>query len=128
MNNYKLARELLTARNLIAKKRPETYIEGLIYDIKESGKDYVKQQSEKALSQIKKVLKKFVESKGIEVVSIEPSLGSFRGHTYVSTCKLVVRTSPQKAKALLPELIQKFSHKFKFKGQQDDGTFKYNLR
>lgn len=124
----KIARELLKiAKDIINAKRPNTYIEGLFYDIKEQGKKYVDEQSKKALGQIATALKKFIESKGIQVISVEPKTGSFRGHVYVSSCPIVVKTDIEKAKLLLPELINKFSPKFKFKGQDGD-TFKYNMR
>ena len=124
----KLAQELLKiAKLLVAKKRPDTRFEQEFFDIREKIKAASKVLALRAAAKLGKEMWDEVTALGYTVISLEPKLGAFRGHNYITSCKIFVRMPQQQANKLELLLRGKYSPKFNFKSYED-GVALFNVR
>ena len=123
-----IARELLiVARLLVGKKRPETRFEQEFFDIRTKMKAVDDEMAQRAVIKLGKEIRDAIEGMGHTVISADPKLGAFRGHHYVTSCKVFVKMSEKDTKALETQLRGQFSPKFNFKSYED-GVALFNVR
>lgn len=109
-------------------KKGNTYSEKLFDEIKAKSKEYNKKAAEAAIKQVAQHINGYLSKHGFKVKSIDAKVGNFRGHNYMSTCKVIVAVgSDSNAKAVLGELVSKYSPKFKLKSFEN-GVAEYNVR
>ena len=114
---------------LTAKERPQDQFGGVFFDLRQKIKDLKKDWSEKAKDALQKDLQKDLQDKEYEVVSIEMSLGRYRGSYFITSAKLAVKVDSDKKAAELAKYLQKYSLKYTLKNyDKESGIAEYNIR
>ena len=106
----------------------ENLFKDVISDARKAGKRVTKDLSNKALNDLEAKMRSDLKSLGYVVNSLDISLGSFRGHHYITSSKLSVNIkADQDANKLLAHLVDVYSPKFKLKSI-DGSIANYNIR
>jgi hypothetical protein len=123
---YVAASLLSIARLLVAgKERPQTEFEGEFWDMREKMKIVKDRLSKQSQAKLQADLISDLKSMGIPLASVDLRLGKFRGSFYVTTCKIIVNSTP--IEGLEEHLRGKWSPKFRLKGTDGSQTT-YNIR
>lgn len=114
---------------LMAKERPQDQFGGVFFDLRQKIKDLKKDWSEKAKDSLQKALQKDLQDKEYEVISIEMSLGRYRGSYFITSAKLAVKVDSDKKAVELAKDLQKYSLKYTLKNyDKESGIAEYNIR
>ena len=118
---------LRIAFKVVAKARPDTIFEGLVFDIKNNVKRMLNDQISTLIEKLKRMVEADLTKSNCKVISIDSSMGNFRGHPYITSFKIKIEKSTLKDPHALEQYLQKYSAKFKFKGEKD-GNYEFNTR
>ena len=116
-------------REVAAKERPVTLVEGVFFDSKEKIKQFKDHVAQENLTKISTALQQMFTAAKMKVVSIDPKLGKFRGYAFLTSCKIAVAMPNEAAAQKFNDmLILKVSPKYKFKSYDENGIAYYNVR
>ena len=126
MNEHRVA--LRVAGWVLSKDRPDDQFGGVFFDIRKQTKDLKEKLSQEARTKLEGELQSDLSSKGAKVLSLQVSLGQYRGSRFVTSAKLKVQVKDEEtAKRLLSYLQKKWSPKFKLK-KFESNVVDYNIR
>jgi hypothetical protein len=127
LNTARISSELvLVAKLLMGKKRPETRFEQEFFDNSAKIKAANLALARRSAARLATELTTDISAFGVPQV-IEPKLGAFRGHSYITSCKIFVAMPKESIKALETMLRGKFSPKFNLKSYEN-GVALFNVR
>ena len=116
---------------LIAKKKakPLTFFEQTFIEVKKQSKEYAEKLANKAIILITNTLKESFKKQGYHI-EVSAKLGKFRGHLFVTSAIILLddKLSQKEINGLLEYLITHYSPKYKYKGVDEDGKHKFNIR
>lgn len=110
----------------------EALFKDKLQEVRKKGKDIIYKMSKEALIQLEDELRKDLEKNYI-ISQFDIKLGRFRGISFISSCKLVVKprhgqyTDEAQTGTLLGYLQDKYSPKFKLKSLTDGEAY-FNVR
>jgi hypothetical protein len=116
----------VATRRLLAKERPTTLFEAQFFDLRQKAKEMKRAMEKQVVEGLKAKLAADMESKGVKVVRLEFSLGSYRGSGYIASFPMDL-TGVKDPEAVATYLRGTYSPKWKLKGVVD-GVASYNVR
>jgi hypothetical protein len=124
------ATEVVAASLLSAAERPDDLFAAMFYDLRQKAKELKEKWSQQAKVKLENTLTSDMKSKGVPIVSLQISLGQYRGSKFVTSAKMTARLKTKTdAQNLLTYLQSKYSPKFKLKSfNSESGEASYNVR
>lgn len=115
--------------NIVAKARPEDLFGAAFFDLREKAKELKEKWSQGARDLLQKSLIKDLKDRGLDVQSVEISLGKYKGSRFVTSAKVAVVVKSEKAAKELATYLLKYSPKYMLKGfSPETGVAEYNIR
>ena len=115
------------ACDVIAKAEPDDLFGSAFWTLRERAKDLKEKWSQEARESLQNSLINDLKSKGVDVQSVEISLGKYKGSRFVTSAKVRVVVKSEKAAKELEAYLKKYSPKYIFKGIVD-GVAEFNIR
>lgn len=115
---------------ILAGGQPEEPVFGAAFSVvRQKARDYKDQLEEKAMNSLKDSLIKDLTDRGYEVISVDISLGKYRGSRFVTSAKVrVLSNDMRQAKALVKELQRYHPHYSLKSFDEDTKQAEYNIR
>ncbi len=116
------------AFSVLAGRQSEEDIFGAAFSaLREKARDYKDGLEQSARDSLQKTLIKDLREKGYDVVSVEISLGKYRGSRFVTSAKVTVRLKDEKDAKILVKELQRYHSNYSLK-TFEDGVALYNIR
>ena len=116
------------AFQFFAKGQQEDLIFDAVFsDLREKARDYKDGLEQSARDSLNKMLIKDLIGRGYDVVSVEISLGKYRGSRFVTSAKATVRVKDMKDAKILVKELQRYHSRYSLKSFED-GVAVYNIR
>jgi hypothetical protein len=126
MDRYECIAGRLTFR-VFAKDAPDDLFGNAFFQLRQKAKDLKEKWSQEARESLQNSLINDLKSKGVDVQSVEISLGKYKGSRFVTSAKVRVVVKSEKQAKELEKYLQKYSPKYIFKGIAD-GVAEFNIR
>ena len=114
---------------VLAKERPDDMFGAAFFDLRLKVKDLKEKWSQQAKDFLQATLLKDLKDSGLEVLSVDVSLGKYKGSRFVTSAKVKVVIGTDKRAKELAAYLQKYSPKYVLKSfDPDTKAAEYNIR
>jgi hypothetical protein len=114
-------------RFIAAGQQEETIFDAAFSVLRKKAREYKDSLEQSARDSLQGNLIKDLTGRGYDVVSVEISLGKYRGSRFVTSAKVTVRMKDAKATKSLEKELQRYHTRYNLKSFED-GVAVYNIR
>ena len=117
------------AKALIGKQSEDTKFSAVFSVVREKSRNYKEKLEFEAKDVLQKMMKEDIEKHGYKVVSVEVSLGKYRGSRFVTSGKVVVLSNTVGQASALDKVLQEYHSGYVLKEYDSETKIAvYNIR
>ena len=127
-NNIAMMADRVAASVVLAEGQIEDDIFGSAFEVlRQKSREFKEKQEMEARDLLTKSLIKDLKGREYDVVSVEISLGKYRGSRFVTSAKVTVKVKDSRDAKSLVKVLQRYHSRYSLKEYQD-GVAVYNIR